>query len=82
MSAGVLTIIAGVVGIAGTLVAWFFNPRRRYQAELDRINGDLSVFYLLRDRALNEDDTDTLTRVTADINGLQPRRNEILQRLG
>ena len=82
MSGEWLAVIAGVVGIAGTLVAWFFNPKRRYQAELDRINSDLGVFYQLRDRALDEDDTDTLTRVTADINGLQSRRNEILQRLG
>ena len=82
MSGEWLAVIAGVVGIAGTLVTWFFNPKRRFQAELDRINSDLGVFYQLRDRALDEDDTDTLTRVTADINGLQSRRNEILQRLG
>jgi hypothetical protein len=82
MSGGWLAIIAGLVGIAGTLTAWYFNPKRRYQQELDKINSDLAVFYQLRDRALDEDDMDTLTRVTADINGLQSRRNEILQRLG
>ena len=82
MSGGWLAIIAGLVGIAGTLTAWYFNPKRRYQQELDKINSDLGVFYQLRDRALDDDDMDTLTRVTADINGLQSRRNEILQRLG
>ena len=82
MSGGWLAIIAGLVGIAGTLTAWYFNPKRRYQQELDKINSDWAVFYQLRDRALDEDDMDTLTRVTADINGLQSRRNEILQRLG
>jgi hypothetical protein len=82
MNSAWLAIIAGLVGIAVTLAAWFFNPKRRYQQELDHINSDLAVFYQLRDRALDEDDTDTLTRVTADINGLQSRRNEVLQRLG
>ena len=82
MSGGWLAIIAGLVGIAGTLTAWYFNPKRRYQQELDKVNVDLAGLYQLRDKALNENDQDTLTRVTVDISGLQSRRNEILQRLG
>ena len=82
MSGGLLTIIAGVVGIVGTLTAWFFNPRRRINTELDQISGRLETLYQVRDKALNENDQDTLTRVTDDIGRLQSRRNEILQRLG
>jgi len=82
MSGGLLTIIAGVVGIVGTLTAWFFNPRRRINTELDQISERLETLYQVRDKALNENDQDTLTRVTDDIGRLQSRRNEILQRLG
>jgi len=77
-----LAIIVGIVGIAGTLTAWFFNPRRKIYAELDQITERLGRLYEIRDKALHENDNDTLTAVTFDIGVLQSRRAEILQRLG
>jgi hypothetical protein len=72
-------VLAGL-GIAGTLIAWFFNPSRRRMNELFDIEKGLKELGQKRDKALNEKDNDTLTIVTADIAGLLSRRNKILQR--
>jgi hypothetical protein len=77
-----LTIIASVLGIVATLVAWNFNPKRRIYAELDAIYKELSVLYAKRDNALVKGDEDTLTAVTARIVQLSDRKATLLQRLG
>lgn len=77
-----IAIIASALGIIGTLVAWKFNPRRVIYSELDAIYKRLDGLYGERDKALAENDSDTLTRVTADIIGLCQRKNTLLQRLG
>lgn len=77
-----LTIIASVLGIAGTLAAWFLNPRRRIYSELDAIYKELSVLYAKRDNALVKGDEDQLTLVTGRIVQLSDRKTALLQRLG
>ena len=77
-----IALIAGVVGIVSTILAWNLNPRRRLYAELDGIYKELEVCYAKRDKALVEHDNDALTVVTADILRLCKRKAILLQRLG
>lgn len=76
-----LTLIAGVVGIVSTILAWNLNPKRKSYAELDDIYKKLDRLYEERDAALVNHDSDTLSRVTADIVRLSARKRCILQRL-
>ena len=76
-----LTIIASIVGIISTLVAWFFNPKRIIYSQLDAVYGQLEALYAKRDKALAENDSNTLTIVTASIIGLCKTKNILLQRL-
>jgi len=77
-----MTAIVSVLGIVSTVLAWKLNPRRLIYAELDSIYRKLEDLYKERDEALKNNDTDTLTRVTADIVRLAQRKNSLLQRLG
>ena len=76
-----IAIIASVLGILSTLVAWNLNPRRRLYAELDKIYAELERCYAQRDKALTENNTDILTAVTARIIELCKRKNTILERI-
>lgn len=76
-----LTAITVALGIISTIVAWRLNPKRRLYAELDTIYKNLEVSYAKRDKALAENDMDTLSIVTADIIKLCERKNILLQRL-
>lgn len=75
------TIIAGVLGIAGTLIAYFLNPKQAIYRELDAIYHQLEGLYVKRDQALENNDTNTLTLVTASIVQLSARKNTLFQRL-
>ena len=74
-------IIALVLGILSTILAWNLNPKRLIYSELDGIYKKLDKLYGERDEALAKNDSDTLTRVTADIVRLAERKNSLLQRL-
>jgi len=77
-----LAIIASVLGITGTLCAWFLNPRRRLYSEIDQVYKDLEKEYTKRDEALFKNDADSLTIATANIIRLCARKTDLLQRLG
>jgi hypothetical protein len=78
----VIAILTGILGIAGTLCAWFFNPKRALYAELDSIYKQLEVAYAKRDKALQDHDSDTLTIANSIIIELCNRKAILLQRLG
>ena len=75
------TIIASVLGIVSTLLAWFMNPRRKLYAELDAIYKELENCYEKRDKALVDHNNDVLAVVTADIMRLAQRKSTLLRRL-
>ncbi len=76
----ITSAIVGIIGIISTLLAWFLNPKRVLYAELDSIYKKLEVLYVQRDKALVENDSNTLTIVTSDIIRLSNRKNTIIQR--
>lgn len=76
-----LTIITGVLGIAGTLIAWFLNPKRLLYAELDSVYKQLEDLYVKRDDALATNNNDELTSITSNIIRLSVRKNTLLQRV-
>jgi len=77
-----ITIIASILGIAATVLAWNLNPRRKMYAELDAIYKSLEGLYAKRDRALAENNVDALTVVNAQLLKLSNRKTVLLQRLG
>jgi len=77
-----IALLTGVVGIIATLLAWNLNPRRRLYAAIDLVYKELEDCYVKRDKALAENDSDTLTIVTADIVRLCETKARLLQRLG
>jgi hypothetical protein len=76
-----VAVLTAALGIASTLIAWFFNPRRLIYSELDKIYLTLEALYGKRDKALQENNSDMLTVVTADIIKLCNRKAILLQRL-
>lgn len=80
MSATIWTIITGVIGILGTVIAWYLNPNRQRYAELDKIFIELDGLYKKRDVALEKNDNDILTAVAVRINELRKRKDALLQR--
>ena len=74
-------IIAGIVGIISTILAWNLNPKRKIYAELDSIYKELEKLYARRDRALQANNNDELTIATSLIIGLCQRKTILLQRL-
>jgi len=77
-----LTLIAGVVGIIATILAWNLNPKRKIYAELDSIYKQLEECYVKRDKALADNDMPALSIVTADIVRLRTRKADLHKRLG
>ncbi len=75
-----IELITAALGIAGTLIAWFLNPKRAMYAELDSIQRQLEELYVKRDDALSKNNSDVVTVVTADIIRLLNRKTQILQR--
>lgn len=73
------TAITAIIGLVSTVLAWFFNPARRNMAELNNIFKELDSLYIERDRALEKNDYNTLTRVIARINVLRERKNSLFQ---
>ncbi len=74
-----LPLAIGVIGIISTLLAWFLNPKRRIQAELDAISKKLEVLYVQRDEALQKNDSDSLTAITSQLVKLYARKAVLLQ---
>jgi hypothetical protein len=77
-----IALITGIVGIVATILAWNLNPKRKIYAELDEIQRQLEAWYEKRDKALVDNDSDTLTVATAAIVKLRSRKADLLQRLG
>lgn len=76
-----MEILIGIIGIVGTLTAWFLNPKRKMYAELDSIYKQLEVLNVQRDKALAKNDNDALSIITVSIVKLCERRNIISKRL-
>lgn len=76
-----LSLAVGVVGIAATLTAWFFNPKRKMFVELDIIFKKWEELAAKRDKALAENDNDTLTIVNAELGKLRTRKVILMARL-
>lgn len=73
------TAIAAIAGLATTLLAYFLNPGRKKAKELDRIFRELDQLYTKRDIALEKNDTNTLSAVTARIIFLRDRKDHLLK---
>lgn len=73
------TTIAGIIGLITTILAWFLNPSRKREEELNNIYDELDLLYTERDKALKKNDSDSLTVVTARINVLRARKNSLFQ---
>jgi len=73
------TAIAAIAGLVTTLAAYFLNPGRRKTIELNAIFKELDELYRRRDVALEKNDTDTLSIVTARIIFLRDRKNNLLK---
>lgn len=73
------TTIAGIIGLITTILAWFLNPSRKREEELNNIYDELDLLYTERDKALEKNDSDSLTVVTARINVLRARKNSLFQ---
>lgn len=74
-----IALITGIVGLITAILAWYWNPKRKLQAELEAIRKNLEVLYVKRDEALLKGDNDALTSVTADIARLLSRKNSLLR---
>lgn len=73
------TAIATALGILSTVAAWYFNPRRKINSEIDKIFKELDQLYIERDKALEKNDDNILTSVVYRINVLRQRKDRLLQ---
>lgn len=76
-----LTFGTALLGLAGSVWAWYANPRRQLYVEADKIFTNWEKLNAIRDKALSTNDSDSLTVVTAQLIELRKRKTEILQRL-
>lgn len=76
-----ITIAVSVLGIASTLTAYFFNPKRKIYLELDNIYKSLDKLYGDRDKALAANDSEALTIADNNIITLSSRKQVLLKRL-
>lgn len=70
--------IAAGIGLITTLVAYFINPGRKRTEELNKIFKELDDLYEKRDKALETNNTNDLTYVTARIIVLRSRKENLL----
>lgn len=82
MFSTILTIVVGLIGIIGTVVAYKFNPKNKVYDELDGIYVKLDKLYIERDTALQKNDSNALTIAVSSIKQLSDRKAVLLQRLG
>ncbi len=75
-----LNLALGAIGIASTLVAYYFNPKRMMYAELDGIAKKWEALNVKRDEALAKNDSDSLTIINASIDILRARQTVLLHR--
>jgi hypothetical protein len=73
------TAIAALAGLATTLFAYFINPSRRKTEELNNIFKELEILYVKRDVALEKNDFDTISYVTARIIVLRGKKDNLLK---
>jgi hypothetical protein len=81
----ILTGVVGLIGIAGTILAWNLNPKRKVYAELDSIYQELyknGGLYERRDKALASNNSDELSIVNELILRVCARQAVLLKRLG
>lgn len=71
--------IAAGIGLITTLVAYFINPGRRKTEELNKIFNALEDLYRRRDKALEENDTETLANILDRIVELRQRKDYLLR---
>jgi hypothetical protein len=82
MMATILTIIAGLIGVIGTVVAYHYGPQRR----VDKINSELGdivqkriTMERERDNALQKNNVELLTRIADEFIRLRQREEYLLQ---
>lgn len=73
------TAIAALAGLATTLFAYFINPSRRKTEELNNIFKELEILYAKRDVALEKNDFNALSSVTARIIVLRGKKDSLLK---
>lgn len=73
------TAIAAIIGLTTTLFAYFINPSRKKTEELNNIFKELEILYVKRDVALEKNDFDTLSYVTARIIVLRGKKDSLLK---
>ncbi len=77
-----IELITAALGIAGTVFAWYFNPKQALYRELDSIYKQLEQLYALRDKALQTNDSNAISDINSRIIGLCEAKNSLLKRLG
>jgi len=77
-----LTLITAVLGIIGTITAWYFQPKRKLYSELDQLYNSLEKLYERRDKALMANNSNELTICAKEIFALKIRKAMILKQLG
>ncbi len=75
-------IIPTILGIISTYVAWKWNPRQKLYDEADSIFRQWEALLVIRDKALQDNNSDDLTVVIAQLNTLRARKKIVMQRLG
>lgn len=76
-----ITFATALLGIFGSVWAWYANPRRQLYAEIDAIFIKWEKLNVIRDKALASNDSDSLTVVTSQLIELRRRKSEILLRI-
>jgi hypothetical protein len=82
MNSWLAALIPTVLGIASTLLAYYFNPKRKIYVELDQLLIEKENWERKRDEALVKNDRNVLTVATAYLLRIKKRQAELLQRLG
>ena len=80
-----LTLAVTIAGIVSTLIAYAVNPQRRkdeLRRQLVHAYQQIEIEERKRDEALQKNDADALTIVTANIIKLRQIKADIFQQLG
>lgn len=77
----ILSIIAAVLGIIGTILTYKLNPKQKLYDQLDQLAKKKVSLERWRDEALQKNDTDSLTAAGNALIKLQHDEASILQRL-
>ena len=77
----ILSIVAGLVGIAGTILAYRLNPKQKLYDQLDRLKKRVSIAEKERDIALSKNDSDRLSIAVNQLVELRKSQSDIFKRL-